>query len=394
MKKLTRALALGLASSVLFAGAAIAEDFHGFDPATYDGAMLSGDQLKAMVADAMKVSPPKNGKNYVVGFANLQRDIPFGIIVEKGIQANADAAGLKLEIADNRLDGPTALANAQSFAQRNVDFVIEFQTDSNFGPQVMKVFNDAKVKVVAIDIPMPGATFFGANNPKSGFMGGSYLATAAIAKFGADKVKTGYFVDGELPQSGAIPAMRTNGQIAGFKSVIPGLPDAQIIKFDSKNTMQESFTQMGNVLGRIPAGVPIMATGINDQVALGILRAVKQAGREADLIDVGNGADETKALSEEPNLVAATGYFPERYGNFLIPVALATLAGKTLPPAVLMSHVMLTKSNVCKYYKDFKCSEEKPKVDYTFPQAAFETFLGSLASEPALKGYETLIPKN
>ena len=114
------------------------------------------------------------------------------------------------------LDGPTALANAQSFVQRNVDYVIEFQTDSNFGPTVMKVFNEDGVKVIAIDIPMPGATFFGANNPQSGYMGGSYLAQAAINKFGKDKVKQGYFVVGELPQSGAIPKMRTEGQVDGF----------------------------------------------------------------------------------------------------------------------------------------------------------------------------------
>jgi ribose transport system substrate-binding protein len=394
MNKLVSALALGLASGMVLAAGAFADDFHGFDPANFNGAMLSADQLKAMVADAMKAAPPKNGKNYVIGFANLERDIPFGIEVEKGIQQNADAAGIQLQIADNRLDGPTALANAQSFVQRNVDFVIEFQTDVNFGPQVMKIFDNANDKVIAIDIPMPGATFFGANNPKSGFLGGSYLATAALAKFGADKVAKGYFVDGVLPQSGAIPAMRTEGQEAGFKAVLPNFPDAQTITFDSKNTMQESFTQMGNVLGRIPQGVPIMATGINDQVALGVIQAVKQAGRTADLVVTGNGGDETKALVTEPTLVASTGYFPERYGNFLIPMALETLAGKTLPPAVLMTHYMLTKSNVCQYYPDFKCGTDDPKVDYTFPQDKFAAWLKTLSAEPALKGYENLIPTN
>jgi ribose transport system substrate-binding protein len=392
MKKLLGALALGLASGALLAGAAIAEDFHGFDPTNFSGAMLSADQLKAMVADATKVAPPKNGKNYVIGFANLERDIPFGIEVEKGIQKNADAAGIDLQIADNRLSGPTALANAQSFVQRNVDFVIEFQTDVNFGPQVMKIFTDAGDTVIAIDIPMPGATFFGANNPKSGFMGGSYLATAAIAKFGADKVAKGYYINGMLPQSGAIPAMRTEGQEAGFQAVLPDFPKDHIITFDSKNTMQESYTQMSNVLGRIPTGVPIMAQGINDQVALGIIQAAKQAGRTDDLIVTGNGGDETKALVNEPTLVASTGYFPERYGNFLIPMALETLAGKTLPPAVLMTHYMLTKSNVCKYYPDFKCGTDDPQVDYTFPQEKFAAWLKTLSSEPALKGYENLIP--
>lgn len=392
-KSLRLAATAGLTASLMM-GVALAEDFHGFDPTNFDGAMLSADQLKAEVADAMKVTPPRNGKNYVIAFANLARDITFGQVVEKGIQDNANAAGIELVIADNRLDGPTGLANAQSFVQRNVDYVIEFQTDVNFGTQIMNVFNEDGVKVVAIDIPMPGSTFFGANNPRSGFMGGSYLGQAAVAKFGADKVKAGYFVVGELPQSGAIPAMRTEGQVAGFKSAVEGFADDHVIRFDSKNTLQESFTQMGNVLGRIPEGVPIMITGINDQVAIGALRAVKQAGREADVIAVGNGADEGQALVDEPQLVAATGYFPERYGNFLIPIALTSLAGKELPPAVLMSHVMITKSNICQYYPTLKCADDAVKFDYAFPQAAFEAHLASLAGMEVLKGYETLIPKN
>jgi ribose transport system substrate-binding protein len=379
--------------AALMSSTVFAQDFHGFDPANFDGAMLSAEQLGAMVTDATAVTPPRNGSKYVIGFANLQRDITFGVVVEKGIQANADAAGVELQIADNRLDGPTALANAQSFVQRNVDYVIEFQTDVNFGPQVMNVFNEDGVKVVAIDIPMPGATFFGANNPKSGFMGGSYLGQAALAKFGAEAVKTGYFVIGELPQSGAIPAMRTEGQHAGFLSAVPDFPAEQMLRIDTKNTLQESFTQMTNLLGRIPEGVPIMITAINDQAAIGMLRAVKQSGRQGDVIAVGNGADETQALVDEPELIAATGYFPERYGNYLIPIALATLAGKEIPPAVLVNHVMITKANVCEYYPDFKCGEPTD-FEYAFPQEAFEAHLQSLQGQEALKGYETLIPTN
>jgi ribose transport system substrate-binding protein len=392
MKYSLAALACATAFVVVAAGTAAAED-HGFDPASFDGAMLSAEQLQAMVKDAVGVTPPRNGSKYVIGFANLQRDMSFGVVLEKGIQANADAAGVELTIADNRLDGPTALANAQSFVQRNVDYVIEFQTDVNFGPTVMNVFSQDNVKVAAIDIPMEGATFFGANNPKSGFMGGSYLGQAAIAKFGADKIKQGYYVIGELPQSGAIPAMRTEGQQAGFLSAVADFPREQMLRIDTKNTLQESFAQMTNLLARIPDGVPIMINAINDQAVIGMLRAVKQAGRAADLIAVGNGADETQALVEEPELVAATGYFPERYGNYLIPIALSTLAGQNLPPAVLVNHVMITKANVCEYYKAYACGE-KPAFEYAFPQAEFEAHLAALKGQESLKGYETLIPNN
>ena len=41
--------------TLLLGSAAYAEDFHGFDPTKFDGAMLSADQLKAMVADATVV---------------------------------------------------------------------------------------------------------------------------------------------------------------------------------------------------------------------------------------------------------------------------------------------------------------------------------------------------
>ena len=387
-------LALAVAGfSALLAGGAAADDFHGFDPAKHDGSMVSADNLAAMVKDAAAASAPRNGKQLVIGFANLQRDITFCAKVEEGLVANAKAAGIDLQVVDNRLDGATALANAESFIQRKVDAVIEFQTDANFGATIMQKMNDAKTKVIAIDIPMPGATFFGANNPKSGFMGGSYLGQAALAKFGADKVKTGYLIVGELPQSGAIPAMRTGGQIAGFLATVDGFPADHVIKFDSKNTLEESFTQTNNILGRIPAGVPILGTAINDQASTGILRAVKQANREADLLVVGMGADETATLASEPAFIASVGYFPERYGNYLLPLSLMELAGKATPATVLVNHVMVTKSNICDYYKDQKCSSEKAMA-YEFPQAKFEAHLADIRKSPELKGFENLIPAN
>ena len=382
---------LAAATAILLGGTAYGDDFHGYDPATFDGAMLPADSLKAMVADAMKSVPPKNGKKYVIGFANLQRDIPFCALVEQGIKANSDAAGVELVVADNHLDGATALNNAESFINRNVDFVIEFQTDANFGTTIMQKMNSAGIKVVAIDIPMPGAMFFGVNNPRAGFMGGSYLAQAATKAFGADKVKNGYFVEGELPQSGPIPAMRTGGQVAGFLAAVPEFDPSHVLKFDSKNTLEESFTQTNSLLAKIPDGAVVMGTAINDQATTGILRAVKQAGREKNVMVVGLGADEKDTLKNEPAFVASVGSFPERYGNALVPIALATLAKHSLPDAVLINHVMVTKQNMCKYYADYKCADE-PALTYTFPEKDFEAHLQSLRKDPSLKDVQNLIP--
>jgi ribose transport system substrate-binding protein len=380
----------GSALALLIGAPAFADNFHGYDPATFDSAMLPADALKAMVADAAKVAPPKNGKKYVIGFANLDKGITFCELVEAGIKANADAAGVDLLVVDNKLDGATALANAESLITRNVDYVIEFQTDANFGATIMQKMKDAKIPVTAIDIPMPGATFFGVNNPKAGFMGGSYLAQAATARFGADKVKAGYFLEGELPQSGPIPAMRTGGQVAGFLASAPGFDPTHVLKFDSKNTLEESFTQTNSLLGRIPADAVVMGTAINDQATTGILRAAKQAGRK-DVIVVGLGADETETLTKEPEMVASVGSFPERYGNALLPIAFSQLAGKPIPDAVLINHVMVTKGDVCKYYPKYPCAKD-PDLAYVFPQAAFEKHLATLKTAPELKDVQNLVP--
>lgn len=380
-----------IAMLLIFSAPLIAADFHGFDPANHNGTQLAATQLQKMVAAAMDHTPPRNGTSYVFGFANLQRDMVFGIKVEESIQTNAQTAGIELFVTDNRLDGPTALANAESFVRRRTDFVIEFQTDVNFGPVIMQRFDRAKTGVVAIDIPMPGATFFGANNPRSGFMCGSYLGQAAIQHFGAEKAHTGYLVIGELPQSGAIPAMRTEGQIAGFMAAMSAFPSDQIIRIDTKNTLQYSFQQMGNVLGRIPPDVPIMITAINDQAATGMLRAVQQAGRQEMVLVVGNGADELETLMSEEHMVASIGYFPERYGNYLIPLALMRLAGHQVPPAVLVQHVVVTPANICQFYPQIECSTT-PSATYIFPQEAFVEHLSSLKKNPELQSYRDLIP--
>ncbi len=389
MKKLATAFAV-MALTIL-PGTAMSEDFHGFDPATFDSNMLPADNLAAMVKSAMAVNPPKNGETYVIGFANLQRDIPFCALVEQGILQNAEAAGVEVVVVDNRLDGATALANAQSLITRNVDLVIEFQTDAAFGNTIMQEMDAAGIPVIAIDIPMGTATFFGVNNPRAGFMGGSALAQAAIAEYGMDRVKEGYFLHGLLPQSGPIPAMRNGGQLAGFMAAVPGFPADQVLTFDSKNTLDEAFVQTNNLLSRIPDDAIIMGTGINDQVSTGILRAAQQAGRE-DIVIVGLGADEKETLAGEENFVAAVGSFPERYGNSLIPMSLAMLAGIEMPDAVLINHVMVTPQNICQFYTDMTCADGDA-LTFDFPQAAFETHLASLRQDPDLAGVENLIPE-
>lgn len=58
---------------------------------------------------------------------------------------------------------------------KKVDLAIEFQTEEHVAAVVAAKYREANIPVIAIDIPHPGATFYGANNYEAGMIGGRYL---------------------------------------------------------------------------------------------------------------------------------------------------------------------------------------------------------------------------
>ncbi|MCQ6560690.1 sugar ABC transporter substrate-binding protein [Paenibacillus mendelii] len=289
-------------------------------------------------------------KKYKIGFANLTENAPFFVDVRKGIEKVAKEKGIELVIADNKTDGATALANAENFITQKVDFVIEFQSDEKFGEVIMDKFNENNIKVIAIDIPMPGAVFFGANNSKAGFLAGEYLGNQAKAQWEGkiDKV-----IMLELPQSGDVPAKRMQGQLDGLKSVITDIKDSDIIRLDSKNTLEEAKRLMTDVLTTIPDAKHIAILSINDDTALGAKAALEAANRMDHAMIVGQGADQRgreELANEKTPFLGSTGYFPEKYGEYIIPAALDILAGKDVGSEILMEHEFVSKENLKKLY--------------------------------------------
>lgn len=292
--------------------------------------------------------------NYKIGFANLTEDIVFTQLVRQGIEEAAKEAGnIELVMADNKLDGATAMANADNFILQGVDGVIEFQTDEKFGNVMMDKFRAEGIPVIAIDIPMPGATFFGADNYRAGYMAGE-AAAEWVKKNWEGQVDAILML--ELPQSGPIPAARLQGQLEGVQNNIPTqVADEMIFHLDSKNTQDEAFKVVGDTLPKIPDAKHIVAVNINDGTALGTIAAFEAAGRQEQLIVVSQGADpsaQDEWVKEGSRFLGDTAYFPEKYGSYIIPAMLDALECKPLPPAIYVNHVFITKDNLCEYYPD------------------------------------------
>ena len=287
---------------------------------------------------------PYTGENrhYRIGFANLGENMPFSVDVRRGIERAAQAAGnIDLVLADNQLSGQVALEVADRFVAQKLDLVIEYQIDEQVGSRIMDKFQQVGVPVIAVDIPMVGATFFGVDNYRAGHMAGIALGNWLKQHWAGCFDRLVILVE---PRAGALPAARIQGQLDGLHSVLGQAPVEKQLTLNSGNTSEVSEAEMVLVLRQLPDAHRIAVICFNDDAAIGVLSAARQLRRERDVVIVGQGAD--RRVREElrqlgSRIIGSTAYEPERYGEKLIPLALSILRGERVPPAVYIEHTFV-----------------------------------------------------
>jgi ribose transport system substrate-binding protein len=284
-------------------------------------------------------------RHYRIGFANLGETMPFSIDVRRGVERAAQAAGnIDVVFADNRLDREVALAVAERFTSQNLDLVIEYQIDEQTGNQIMDKFRQAGIPVIAVDIPIVGATFFGVNNYRAGHMAGLALGNW-IKENWAGYID--WLIVLEEPRAGSLVAARIQGQLDRLQSVIGGIPADRRLTLNSGNTCEISETEMTAALRQMPDVHKIAVICFNDDAALGALKAAQKLHREQDVVIVGQGADRrVRNEMRHPGcrIIGSTAYEPEKYGEKLIPLALKILRGEPVPPAVYIDHEFIPAS--------------------------------------------------
>jgi len=292
---------------------------------------------------------PFKQRLYRIGYAAQGTDYQFSKEVSAGLQRAAAAEGIELICVDNRYNPKIAQRNADVLVRERVDLVIEFQTDEQIAPIVAAKYREANIPLIAIEIPHPGATYFGANNYEAGLIGGRYLGRWAKHCWSGDVDE---IVLVALKRAGSLPQMRLTGILVGMKEVCPHLEDRRVTYLDGNGVLGDSFEAMRKHL-RTSKSRHIVVGAINDPSALGALRAFQEAGRTEACAIVGhNASPEGRAELRQPGtrLIGSVAYFPEKYGDQILKVALDILHRRPVPPAVFVKHQMVTAENVNHIY--------------------------------------------
>jgi ribose transport system substrate-binding protein len=326
----------------------------GAEEGAAEGGEAAGGEEGVSKEGIVEFRKPKagSGEGKKIGLIELGSSVPFSNLVTKSVEKAAKEAGAELVACDSELEGQPALDCAKSFATQGVEGYLNFQSDAELAEAICKA--GPQVPVIAIDIAQEPCeiAFMGADNEYAGFLAGK-----AVGEFAKNEWNCEYdaYVSLEEPEAGTVNEERMGGYRKGFQSICPGeLKNEKTLNAPRTDVARTQFT---DTLTALPGQSKIVAVAINDDAILGALAAAKTAGRESDVFVSGQGADPSSwcEIAHNPQWIADTAYFPERYGEIGVPYLLEALEGKEIPTKLLVPHELVSSKNIEQVYEVTGC---------------------------------------
>ena len=278
---------------------------------------------------------------------------PFAIPIAKGIAKLAKDLGLKLIYCDAEFKPEKAISCAEILASQKPDFVIAGNWQGGAAAAIMAIFDKAKIPAASIDVSHPNAVFFGASNYASGVVGGKAAGEYAKANWDCKDV---WVFMGENLEEGEAADLRLVGFADGVQEVCGALPADRIDRMRlSAGTADQAITVTTDWLTAHPEAKHILSTTIDDERANGMAKAFVATKRDGMV--VGQGCDSVgiavvkMAPASENRFLGCAAYYPEKYGDYLVSIALDVMAGKAVPQEIHMEHTFLDHDTIGTVYK-------------------------------------------
>ncbi|AFL89039.1 ABC-type sugar transport system, periplasmic component [Terriglobus roseus DSM 18391] len=280
------------------------------------------------------------------GFGSQSEELQFSNEVKKSLVAAAASAGVNLVILDNKYDGATAVHNAETFVEKRVDLVIEFQVEHEVAAIIGDRIAAAEIPFIAIDIPHPNATFFGVDNYRVGMAAGDLLVSYATDVWGG-KVEAVLGLD--LPEAGQLVQGRILGAFEAIRAQWPDLPQEAYARMDGRGLRERSDRLVTAYLEKNAKLRHILIAAATDASALGAIDAARRLKRERHIAIAGQDCipDAVTEMKRRTSpMVGSVSHEPASYGPALISLGMALLRGQTVAPYNYVNHRVVTRASL------------------------------------------------
>ena len=320
------------------------------------------EDFREMAKAGAYIGEPAKGRT--LAFANIIASFPFCQSVEKNIidqWALAGGASADLTVLDNAADPALAIQNKDIIFNKNPEVFLQFQLDAKVNDQIAMEAKEKGIFIIAIDVPVGDFPFMGVNNYGTAELTGKWAVEQIDKVFGGwDNVDLVIYPYN--PTAGETVQLRIVGSMDVFKEEFGEEADGEkegskAILVDAGSTTDEAKAAFTDILAAYPQAENIVVFCLNDQTASGFNAAAEIAGRwDPDkFLVMSQGLDDLGIELVRKGIIDGnSAYFPEKYGEYLIPGALAYMYGgaEAVPKEMFIENVIITPENIDEYYPE------------------------------------------
>ncbi|MEM6283877.1 MAG: sugar ABC transporter substrate-binding protein [Chloroflexota bacterium] len=281
-----------------------------------------------------------------IGFSNIYERNPFTVKVRENLEAlAATLPDVDLIVRDNNMDTPTAVANSEEFASIPVDAAIVFHIDQRAGQQVIYPLRVKGIPAMCVDVPIATIPYFGLDNVLVGRHAGAVLAEWINANWGGRVDKTLVVVSYQLLDFFQARVTRALDMLAAH---VEGFSHDRVLFIDHGDSPEENAERVSGILNTWQDVDHIAILTINDDFAVGTLRAVEQAGRANEVALLSHDGTEVAIAEfkkENSPLVVSTLLRPDVYAERMMALVLRLARGESIPQWNYVETTPMTRDN-------------------------------------------------
>ena len=291
--------------------------------------------------DPSDVAKPKDGKKLKIGAAFPILD-QFLQNVADGMQKRADEAGVELVIVSAQERADLQLSQVENFVAQGMDGVIILPQDTEATQPMTDALVAAKIPLVYVNRRPanldPSIPYAGSDSLVSGV-----LQMEELVKLSGGKGNVA-ILQGDPSQEAA--QLRTQG----CKDVIAKNPDMKLIREQAGNWYREKGLQITENWIQSGDQIDIICSN-NDEMALGAIQALKQAGMLDDVLVGGVDATADALIAMEAGELEVT-VFQDAQGQGAAGVdsIIRLYNGEAVPSYIDIPYQLVTPENMA----DFK----------------------------------------
>ncbi len=221
-------------------------------------------------------------KDYVVGFSQIGAESAWRTAETNSVKSEAEKRGIKLQFSDAQQKQENQIKAIRSFIVQKVDVIfLAPKVETGWEP-VLKEAKDAKIPVILLDRGIEVsddslyATLITSDFVEEGRMAGRWLADRMKGK--------GNIVE----LQGTIGSAPANDRKEGFAEILKDHPDMKIVRSQTGDFNIEKGKQVMEAFLKADKNIQAVYAH-NDDMALGAIQAIEEAGLKpgVDIIVVG-----------------------------------------------------------------------------------------------------------